>query len=73
MYSGGVSETYKVCEGGLLSKCTRGSWERWVKDVYTNKKIISVWNSFDNQGEATHSSAVNDYWVEHKDLMGEDY
>lgn len=48
------------------------SWELWVKDAYSNKKIISVMNFNSNKCEwMTHSDTIDKFWKEKNDLFGE--
>lgn len=71
LYGGGHNDTYKVCDRGLLSNCTRGSWERWVKDSYTNNKIISIVNWTTDGEKWSHTSEeITNFDDQYNKLMG---
>jgi hypothetical protein len=71
LYAGGYNNTYKVCDGGLLSKCTRGSWERFVRDSYTNREIIAIVNWTTDGEDWTHTAEeIIDFDNQSDKLMG---
>lgn len=71
LYGGGYTNTYKVCEGGLLSYCTRGSWERFVRDAYTNQDILAIFNHTSDGRNWTHSTEeIVEFENQYNELMG---
>lgn len=70
LYGGGYMNTYKICDGGLLSDCTRGSWERFVRDAYTNNDIIAIVN-WNIDGEWSHPvEDITEFEEQYNKLMG---
>ncbi len=73
LYSGGYSfENLKSGKcGDILKHTCDARWERWVKDAYTNNKIIDIFNSTNDKGEwTTQNSAINDFWEKYEKLFG---
>jgi hypothetical protein len=57
--------------GDILTHACDAQWERWVKNTYTNDKIIDVFNSTDKNGEwLTKDETINDFWDEYEKLFG---
>lgn len=70
----GYNENLNTCL--YSSGYTKGEhWERWVKDSYTNEKIIFTSNLLLNdENEDVRqraSEALDSFWERHKELFGE--
>lgn len=58
LYSGGIS--------------IGNYWERYVKDVLTNERIIATYNpDTTKKPDEQASKVIQDYWAEHEILFGE--
>lgn len=73
LYSGGYNDTdlnSGQC-GDILKHSCKSYWERWVKNSFTNERIISVVNFTNEKGEwVTKPEVIDKFWQEHKQLMG---
>ena len=74
LYSGGYND-YNVNSGmcgDTIQHYCDSFWERWVKNSFTNEKLIAVVNFTDDKGEYTAKiETLNEFWDKHKQLMGQ--
>jgi hypothetical protein len=74
LYSGGYND-YNLSSGqcgDTFKHYCDAFWERWVKNSFTNEKIIAVVNFTDEKGEYTaKTETLNEFWEKRKQLMGQ--
>jgi hypothetical protein len=73
LYSGGYSHddpNAKQC-GDFLKHDCNAMWERWVKNSFTNEKILDIINfSINEKGDwSLPTDKINYYWDQEKVLM----